>query len=318
MATIFPADDYDAEAAAQSLNESMKGLGTDEKIIIKILTSHDNAQRQEISDVFKTMKGTDLIDELKSELGGNFEDGVVALMAPPRIFDARELRDAMKGAGTDESTLVEILCTRSNDQIDEIKAAYEAEFERNLEDDLQSETSGYFRRLLVSQCNAGREEGDDVDDDKAQEEAQAIYDAGEGQWGTDEADIHTVLALRNYAQLRATFDAYSSIADRQIEEAIESETSGTLQEGFLAIVKCARDPTRFFAEKIYKTMAGGGTDDKGLVRLMVSRSEVDLADIADIWGDMGYGETLKKWIRSDCGGDYKRLLERILTRDYDD
>ena len=45
-----------------------------------------------------------------------------------------------------------------------------------MEDDLQSETSGYFRRLLVSQCNAGREEGDDVDDDKAQEEAQAIYD----------------------------------------------------------------------------------------------------------------------------------------------
>lgn len=50
------------------------------------------------------------------------------------------------------------------------------EFERNLEEDLQNETSGNFKRLLVSQCNAGRQEDDDVDEDKAREDAQEIYD----------------------------------------------------------------------------------------------------------------------------------------------
>ena len=53
-----------------------------------------------------------------------------------------------------------------------------AEFERNLEEDLQNETSGNFKRLLVSQCNAGREEAEDVDDGKAEEDAQQIYDVG--------------------------------------------------------------------------------------------------------------------------------------------
>ena len=41
---------------------------------------------------------------------------------------------------------------------------------------MQNETSGYFKRLLVCQVNAGRDESDDVDEDLAQEEAQQIFD----------------------------------------------------------------------------------------------------------------------------------------------
>ena len=37
----------------------------------------------------------DLIDDLKSELGGNFEDLCVAMLAPPRVYDARQIHDAL-------------------------------------------------------------------------------------------------------------------------------------------------------------------------------------------------------------------------------
>ena len=47
--------------------------------------------------------------------------------------------------------------------------------------------------------------------------------------------LNMVLCSRSYAQLNATFEKYQAIADNDIEEAIKSETSGTLQEGFLAI-----------------------------------------------------------------------------------
>ena len=38
----------------------------------------------------------DLIDDLKSELSGNFEDAVLAMMMEPRKYDAHQMRKAVK------------------------------------------------------------------------------------------------------------------------------------------------------------------------------------------------------------------------------
>lgn len=38
----------------------------------------------------------DLIDDLKSELSGNFEQVILGLMTPTLLYDVQELRKAMK------------------------------------------------------------------------------------------------------------------------------------------------------------------------------------------------------------------------------
>jgi len=237
---------------------------------------------------------------------------VVALMDLPRVYDAKELRSAMKGAGTDEGTLIEIMCGRENWQINEIKEAYNTEFDRNLEEDFESETSGYFKNLLVSQVNGGRAAEGEVDEDLAMADAQEIFDAGEGQFGTDESAINKVLCTRAYDQLQMTFDKYREIADKDIEDAIKSECTGTLEDGFMAIVGYARNPQKFFADRLYKSMKGAGTDDDTLIRIIVSRSELDLELIKDAFF-AEYQKSLYEFVDDDCGGDYKKMLLNILT-----
>ena len=65
-----------------------------------------------------------MVDEIKSELSGDFEKTVLALMMPPSHYLASEVKRAIKGLGTDEAVLIEILCTRTNEQMSELKEAY--------------------------------------------------------------------------------------------------------------------------------------------------------------------------------------------------
>ncbi|XP_052463263.1 annexin A4-like isoform X1 [Carassius gibelio] len=306
--TVTEASGFNPEEDAQKLYNAMKGNGTNEATIIEILAHRTIAQRQKIKESFKQSVGKELVDCLKSELSGNFEQVVVGLMMPAPVYDAYELRNAIKGAGTEEACLIDILASRTNAEVKEIIATYKKEYGKSLDEDVSGDTSGMFQRVLVSLLTAGRDQSTKVDEAQAVQDAkQDIYEAGEARWGTDEVKFLTVLCVRNRNHLLRVFQEYQKISGWDIEDSIKREMSGCLEDVFLAIVKCLKNKPAFFAERLYKSMKGLGTTDSVVIRIMVARAEIDMLDIKAEFLKM-YGKTLHSFIKGDTSGDYSKIL----------
>jgi annexin A7/11 len=99
------------------------------------------------------------------------------------------------------SVLIEILATHSNRQLAELKRAYEQEYGKPLENDIVGDTSGPFRRMLVSILNGARDETWATDFVKAQQQARQLYKEGEGKKGVNDAVFNQVMANENFSQV---------------------------------------------------------------------------------------------------------------------
>lgn len=181
-----------------------------------------------------------------------------------------------------------------------------------LEAHLEGETSGHFKRLLIALCAAGRDESGTVDVQSARNDAQQLLNAGVGRMGTDESTFNMILCRRNFQQLKLITQEYGAMAGHSLEDAIKREFSGDIEEGLLSVVRCVNDRPEFFARRLHKAMAGFGTNDTQLIRLLVTRCEIDLGDIKLAF-ERKYGKSLNSWVKGEASGHYKKCLLALIA-----
>jgi hypothetical protein len=307
-ASVKPYPRFNATTDSEGLNKAFKEKGdTKAQHTIEILCRRSNAQRQQIRHQYKQLYGDDLIEKLVHELKGHLEDVMVALMNTPAEYDARELHHAMQGVGTTESTLIEILSTRSNHDLREIKQAYRAMYHKDLEKAIADDTSGRFKRFLVTLCSANREENLVVDRQRARKSAQDLLNAGIANFGTEDSVFNVILGNQSYPQLEAIFEEYRSLTGHNIYQAIEKEFKGDIKDALLAIFKSVVNTPLYFAETAYYAMKGVGTNDRKLIRVIVTRAEKDMVLIKREFQEV-FKKSLESWIKDDTSGKYRDAL----------
>lgn len=308
--TIKAKANFNASEDVAALRKAIEGLGTNEKTLIEILTHRSSSQKQEIAKAYRETTKRILVNDLKGETHGDFEKVLVGLARPLAVNDAEWLQKAMKGAGTDNKILIEILSSRTNKQIKELSAAYAEETKKTLIQILKTEVSGHYGKAIILLAEGARDENPSVSVDKAREDAQALYQAGEKRLGTDESKFIEILCKRSFPQLRQTTLEYKNFSKNTLQKSIEKEMSGNLEDLLVSIVKCAISTPAYFAEKLNKSMTGAGTDETTLTRVMVSRGEIDMLDIRAEYKTL-YKRSLYKAINSDVSGHYGDCLNMI-------
>ncbi|XP_052058320.1 annexin A6-like isoform X3 [Mytilus californianus] len=310
--TVQAAAHSDPDDDCLALYDAMKGLGTDEDAIIEIIPHRSNSQRQTLKKKYKEKYKKDLASELQSELTGDFEEIILALMMTPVEYDAYCLHEAMDGMGTTESTLIGIICTRNAKEKQAIKEQYKKAYKKDLEKDVIGDTSGGFTDLLLELLKGEREQGTSVNQKQAQEDAKKLSGNGkEKKIDLDSKEFLEIMTKRNKAQLRATFDEYKKLMGHDIYQGIANSMSGDAEDAYIGLVTVVEDPVGFYADRLSRAFSGVGTNDSMLIRIVVSRSEIDLAEIKVKYKELS-GKTLRSSIESECSGDYKKILLEIV------
>ncbi|KAL3071973.1 hypothetical protein niasHS_016056 [Heterodera schachtii] len=270
---ISGGDDFDEDERVEAIHKSLESAEVPDEErcqkLVHLLGTANINQRQNLKQKYAAkFGGLNLKDELMKRLPASeliTKELLQTLTDTPAEHDAKYLQKAMKGLGTNEDMLIEILVTRSNKQLMSIKSAYKALFNRELEKEVRAETSGTFKALLLDLLEANRDE--------------TLYKAGEARLGTDEKVFIKMLANQNLRQLRFVFDEYEIVAKHPIEKGIQAEFSGDSLRAFLALVEFVRNGPVGQVAKLMQKCIEGKANEELLVHLIYTYKELNLLNI---------------------------------------
>jgi len=306
-----PAQPFDGTHDAEVLYKAMKGLGTDDKVLSNILAERTRDQLQEIKKAFETHYKKTLASWIKGETSGHYETLCLALIEDRAEYDADILNHSIKGLGTNDDELIEVVCTRTNGELKAMKDAYRRMHKVDAEKDVSGDTSGHYKDLLIAVLKADRPEGQAVDIEAAKRDAKFLYDQGEGKLGTNEKAFIDILTQRSFPQLHTIADCYASIAGHTLEKGIAKEMSGNFKKALTVLMTPKEE---FFAEQFRHAVAGAGTDDRKLIRNVsyVSNSKPLFQAVNGF-----YMHKYKNNLANDVGGDtsgwYHKTIVHVIT-----
>lgn len=293
-------------ARVQMLYAAMKGLGTSEDQLVRIITAADAGERREMITFFERQYDRSLVEFIDSETSGDFKKLLHAIFtteeAPYDLeADCEALKAAMEGWGTDEEALIKLLCSKTHKQMEDIRERFHEKEGRRLEDWVKSETSGNFQATLMGLIR-----------DPTKQLAYSVRDCIKG-WGTDDTGLITLLTnLPEYARTNL-IDEYYRLFKRDLFKDIKSDTSGDYETALLA---CLKPPPVVWAEALKGAMKGMGTSDGLLINFMVIAK--DYMDEVRAEFESANGQPLWEWIEGDCSGDYKKTLVALAQRNSED
>ncbi|XP_024976940.1 annexin D1-like [Cynara cardunculus var. scolymus] len=307
MATItVPAQVPPVSDDVEELHKAFEGWGTNEGAIISILAHRNADQRKLIRHAYAQAHNQDLLKALEKELTRDFERLVLLWILDPPERDAVLANEASKKFSTSDRALVEIACTRSSRDLHLARQAYHIKYQKSIEEDVASHTTGDFRKLLWPLVTSYRYEGDEVDMSLAKTEAKLLHDKISEKCYNDD-DFIRIITTRSKAQINATLNQYKNDFGQDINKDLKADPKDEFLAMLRATIKSLTNPAKYFEKVLRLAMNRQGTDEGALTRVVATRAEFDMKTIKEEYQKRS-SVSLDSAIAKDTRGDYEDML----------
>ncbi|KAL2925592.1 Annexin-like protein RJ4 [Bienertia sinuspersici] len=167
-----------------------------------------------------------------------------------------------------------------------------------------------MRNFLVGIVSTYKYHGDEIDQTIAYSDANTLHDEIQDK-GSIHEEIIRIISTRSKQQLLATFNHFKDIHGTSISKALRGSSENEFFQTIRVAIKCTIYPQKYFAKMLRNAIIGLGTDEDVLTRVIVTRAEIDLKEIKDLYSERN-NVSLDQAIAGDTSGDYRAFLLTLL------
>jgi hypothetical protein len=149
-----------AEMLADSVAAALDGWGTDNVALATAAASLRAGEARKVRAAFRARFNADLVGAVRDDTQGSFGDALVRLFTRDRVAwraslnsramqAARQVHAAIDGFGTNDELLISALTHGDVEFNRRVAFAYQRFYNRDIVEDIEDDTSGSFRTLMV-------------------------------------------------------------------------------------------------------------------------------------------------------------------------
>ena len=296
----------DTQAVAERLHKALFEKKNQDETFCDVIINNDLEHRLLIAKKYGELYKSPLYEDIKSKLSGNFKELCGYCFLTPMEFNAKMLKRGFKGLSVDEVAIFEILADHTLEEYKQIQDAYRTETKKELTKDIEKNFSGAIKKNVLNMISTERRTNNSPDKGQCEKLADLLINSPEKSWVEDENIFRDVFLLTSPEEMVLVGRYYFQKTGNNLIDVIEKKFSGKNKNLLREVVFANIIPHELYAEKLYNSIKGLGTNTAVLNRILAARKGVDMHLIKEIY-QWKYNTTLKDDIIGDTSGSYQRL-----------
>ena len=274
-----------------------------EEAIYDLITKTSLSDRISISRYYRGAFNSSLFSDIQSKIGGDFGYLAAQMFLSPIEFCLHHLKLGLK---KDFETVLEILTSKANDELKVIEKVYKLDTGNDLRNDIMKEYKGVIGKNLVLMFDTVRSNNSRLRKNECERLAKLLVEKEPKLWVEDEKIFKDIFLMKSPEELVLIARYYFNITGNNLAEVADKKLKDKNQLLIKEILFNNIMPHELFAEKIYTSMKGIGTNEEKLSRALVSRCEIDMPLIREMY-EYKYKTPMKEDIIGDNSGMYQKL-----------